>query len=64
MLKAMEKMSKIETILKALPGLDCGVCGSPTCRTFAEDMSQRHGGGQQMRREDNESFRAGKNARL
>ena len=31
-------MSKIEEILKHLPRLDCGVCGSPTCRAFAEDV--------------------------
>ncbi|MEG0125531.1 MAG: (Fe-S)-binding protein, partial [Clostridia bacterium] len=22
----------------SLPGYDCGSCGSPTCRTFAEDI--------------------------
>lgn len=63
-LKAMEKMSKIETILKALPGLDCGVCGSPTCRTFAEDIVNGTAGDSKCVGRINESFRAGKNARL
>lgn len=36
--KAIDKMSEMEDILKKLPGLDCGSCGSPTCRALAEDM--------------------------
>ncbi len=36
--KAMEMMDKMETIFKDLPGLDCGSCGSPTCRAMAEDI--------------------------
>lgn len=36
--KSMKKMEMIEEILKYLPGLDCGVCGAPTCRAFAEDI--------------------------
>jgi len=35
---SMKKMEMIEEILKYLPGLDCGVCGAPTCRAFAEDI--------------------------
>jgi iron only hydrogenase large subunit-like protein len=35
---SMKKMEMIEEILKHLPGLDCGVCGAPTCRAFAEDI--------------------------
>ena len=35
---AMEKMERIRTITESLPGIDCGVCGSPTCRAFAEDI--------------------------
>lgn len=38
--EAMRKMEKIEDIYKRLPGYDCGSCGSPTCRTFAEDIVQ------------------------
>ncbi len=38
--KAMEKMSKIEEIMHHLPQIDCGACGSPTCRALAEDIVQ------------------------
>ena len=38
--EAMRKMERIEAIYKRLPGYDCGSCGSPTCRTFAEDIVQ------------------------
>ncbi len=40
LLEAMRKMERIEAIYKTLPGYDCGSCGSPTCRTFAEDIVQ------------------------
>ncbi len=36
--KALEKMAKIEELLQILPGIDCGACGSPTCRALAEDI--------------------------
>ena len=32
------QMGRVEQILATLPGLDCGSCGSPTCRTLAEDV--------------------------
>ncbi|HHT84002.1 MAG: [Fe-Fe] hydrogenase large subunit C-terminal domain-containing protein [Christensenellales bacterium] len=35
---ALKKMSDIDAILKGLPGLDCGNCGAPSCRAFAEDV--------------------------
>ena len=38
LLKSMQKMEMVAEILKNLPGIDCGVCGSPTCRAFAEDI--------------------------
>ena len=34
----MQKMERINPIGEELPGYDCGSCGSPTCRTFAEDI--------------------------
>lgn len=37
-LKSIKKMELIREILKNLPGIDCGVCGAPTCRAFAEDI--------------------------
>ncbi len=36
--KAIQKMEKVEEILKNLPGIDCGSCGAPTCRALAEDI--------------------------
>ncbi|MEA4845726.1 MAG: [Fe-Fe] hydrogenase large subunit C-terminal domain-containing protein [Clostridiaceae bacterium] len=36
--KSIKKMEKIKEILKNLPGIDCGVCGAPTCKAFAEDI--------------------------
>lgn len=36
--KALDKMAKIEELLQILPGIDCGACGSPTCRALAEDI--------------------------
>jgi len=38
LVKSIHKMEMVTEILKNLPGLDCGVCGSPTCRAFAEDI--------------------------
>ncbi len=35
---AMQKMSEIEELAESLPALDCGSCGAPTCRAFAEDV--------------------------
>ncbi len=36
--ESMENMEKLDTILEALPGLDCGCCGAPTCRALANDI--------------------------
>jgi iron only hydrogenase large subunit-like protein len=36
--KALVKMERLDAITSSLPGLDCGACGSPTCRTLAEDI--------------------------
>lgn len=35
---AMQMMSDIEKIYELLPEIDCGSCGAPTCRAFAEDV--------------------------
>lgn len=35
---AMHKMALSQEIEKTLPGLDCGSCGCPTCKTLAEDV--------------------------
>ncbi len=36
--KAMEMAMAIEELAERLPGLDCGSCGSPSCRALAEDI--------------------------
>ena len=38
MITAMKKLEEIEKITARLPGLDCGSCGSPSCRAMAEDI--------------------------
>ena len=37
---ALEKMERINEIIKKLPGIDCGACGSPSCNALAEDIVQ------------------------
>ena len=36
--EAMRKMKLMEEIYTRLPQLDCGSCGSPSCKDFAEDI--------------------------
>jgi len=36
--EAMRILAQIEEISELLPGIDCGSCGAPTCRAFAEDV--------------------------
>jgi Fe-S-cluster-containing hydrogenase component 2 len=36
--KAIKKRKKKEEIYESLPKIDCGICGAPTCLTFAEDV--------------------------
>lgn len=36
--ESMRLMSRIQELRKQLPGIDCGSCGAPTCRAFAEDI--------------------------
>ncbi len=36
--EAIRMMAEINSIFEKLPELDCGSCGSPTCRAFAEDI--------------------------
>lgn len=37
---AMEKMTMMKDIEQQLPGLDCGACGSPSCKSLAEDVTR------------------------
>lgn len=36
--EAMRIISEIEKVNKLLPQIDCGNCGAPSCRAFAEDV--------------------------
>ena len=38
MAESMRMMADIQKLRKRLPGYDCGSCGAPTCRAFAEDV--------------------------
>lgn len=40
--ESMRLMSQIQQVRKSLPGIDCGSCGAPTCRAFAEDIVLGH----------------------
>lgn len=37
---AMRKMEQVKEIMNLLPGTDCGICGAPTCQSFANDIVQ------------------------
>lgn len=37
-IKALEKFENIEATFEKLPHFDCGVCGAPSCKAFAEDV--------------------------
>ena len=36
--EAIRMMKDVNAVFATLPELDCGSCGSPTCRAFAEDV--------------------------
>ena len=36
--ESLRMMSDIQKLRDELPGIDCGACGAPTCRAFAEDV--------------------------
>ena len=38
MAQSMRMMADIQRIKNDLPGIDCGACGAPSCRAFAEDI--------------------------
>ena len=37
--EAIRIMKQYDAVLERLPGLDCGSCGSPTCKALAEDVA-------------------------
>ena len=36
--ESLRMMSDIQRLRAELPGIDCGACGAPNCRAFAEDV--------------------------
>ena len=36
--ESMKMMAQIQALRATLPGIDCGACGAPTCRAYAEDV--------------------------
>jgi iron only hydrogenase large subunit-like protein len=40
MAEAMVKMKRIYEMNRVLPQVDCGICGSPTCKSLSEDVVQ------------------------
>ena len=36
--ESLRMMSMIQSLREELPGIDCGACGAPSCRAFAEDV--------------------------
>ena len=38
MVESFARLNQVERLLKKLPGLDCGSCGAPTCKSLAEDI--------------------------
>lgn len=38
MAESMRMMADIQKLKEILPGIDCGSCGAPSCRAFAEDV--------------------------
>ena len=38
--KAIHKMENSHMIEKSLPGIDCGLCGAPTCKALAADIAR------------------------
>ena len=37
---AIKKIKERESVIETLPGINCGACGAPTCKAFAEDVIQ------------------------
>ena len=39
--ESMRMMADIQRLKANLPGIDCGACGSPSCKAFAEDVVKK-----------------------
>jgi len=40
--ESLRMMADIQALRAELPGIDCGACGAPNCRAFAEDVVRGH----------------------
>jgi len=40
MKESIENMTRVESMYKKFPKLDCGACGAPTCKSLAEDIAR------------------------
>jgi len=40
MAEALKKMNRVKEIVNNLPKVDCGSCGAPNCKAFAQDIVQ------------------------
>ncbi len=38
MTRAIQKLARIDKLTRSLPGVNCGLCGAPTCAALAEDI--------------------------
>jgi hypothetical protein len=38
--QAIDRLKRIQELTARLPGSECGLCGAPNCRTFAQDVIQ------------------------
>lgn len=41
MAESMRMLADIQRLRDTLPGIDCGACGAPNCRAFAEDIVKK-----------------------
>ncbi len=41
--EAMARMARMKELINTFPGLDCGICGAPSCKALAEDVVRGYG---------------------
>jgi hypothetical protein len=42
--RAIERLGRMQQLIRSLPGRDCGACGAPTCAALAEDVVMERAG--------------------
>jgi Na+-translocating ferredoxin:NAD+ oxidoreductase RNF subunit RnfB len=38
--QALKKLKMKKGLIKKLPGIECGYCGAPDCKTLADDIAR------------------------